>query len=174
MVRPRPDYAVLQRRHPRLVRVSGLLRRHRTLVITAAALGMLAILVADVRMVDRLWGFYFIPLTLLAVATREKVVAWAVLVTMALNAATMLIDQLMEMQRLLSLLYQALAGAGLVILAYLVERLTALSGYASTRAQLAEASADIVRRVDAHRPRDLRTMPRPHGGAGRATAGTCS
>ncbi len=145
MVKPRPDYAVPQRRHPRLVRASELSRRHRTLVIAAAALGMLAIFVADLRMVDRLWGFYFIPLTLLAVSTREKVVAWAVFITMALNGATMAIDGVLEVQRLLSLLYQFLAGSGLVMLAYLVERLTALSGYASTRAQLAEASADIVR-----------------------------
>ena len=57
----------------------------------------------------------------------------------------MVIDESLEAQRLLALSYQLLAGAGLVILAYLVERLTALSGYATTRAQLAEASADIVR-----------------------------
>jgi len=145
MVKPRLDYAVPQRRHPRLVRASELLRRHRTLVVTVAALGIMAVFVADLRMTDRLWGLYFIPLTLLAVATREKVVAWAVLISMALNGATMAIDEVVEAQRLLSLLYQLLAGSALVILAYLVERLTALSGYASTRAQLAEASADIVR-----------------------------
>jgi serine phosphatase RsbU (regulator of sigma subunit) len=111
-----------------------------------AAAGIAAIFSFDLQSTDRfLWGLYFIPLTLLAVATRERVVAWAALMCILLNGVVMVADDAIEAQRLLALSYQFLAGVGLVLLAYLVERLTALSGYASTRAQLAEASADIVR-----------------------------
>lgn len=146
MVESRPDYAVPQRRHPRLVRASERLRRHRAVVGVIAALAIIAIFYFDLRSTDRfLWGLYFIPLTLLAVAMRERVVAWAALACIVLNGVVMVADNDLEAQRLLALSYQFLAGAGLVLLAYLVERLTALSGYATIRAQLAEASADIVR-----------------------------
>ena len=92
-----------------------------------------------------MWGLYLIPLTFLAVAMRERVVAIATVVCGLLNVLAVVIEQDFAAQRLLGVLYGLLAGAGLVILAYLVERLTALSGYATTRAQLAEASADIAR-----------------------------
>jgi serine phosphatase RsbU (regulator of sigma subunit)/transcriptional regulator with GAF, ATPase, and Fis domain len=146
MVKSRPDYAVPQRRHPRLVRASERLRRHRALVGVAAALTIIAIFYLDLRLTDRfLWGLYLVPLTLLAVATRERVVAWAALACIALNGVVLVAENALETERLLALSYQFLAGTGLVLLAYLIERLTALTGYASTRAQLAEASADIVR-----------------------------
>ena len=146
MVEPRPEYAVPQRRHPRLVRASERLRRHRTIVGVVAAAGIGAVFLLDFMTPERyLWGLYLIPLTLLAVAMRERVVAVATVVCALLNAAAMVIDDTLEAQGFLGVLYGLLAGGGLVILAYLVERLTALSGYAITRAQLAEASADIVR-----------------------------
>ncbi len=146
MVKPRPDYAIPQRRHPRLVRAAELLRRHGTLLTIAAAVAIVGIFVLDLRVTERyLWGLYFIPLTVLAMATRERVVGVAAVVSILLNGAAMVLENDLEAQRLLALSYQFLAGCGLVVLAYLIERLTALTGYASTRAQLAEASADIVR-----------------------------
>lgn len=146
MREPRADYAVPQRRHPRLVRASERLRRLRTLVGLIAAAAIAAVFVLDLVTPQRyLWGLYFAPLTLLAVSMRERVVALAVAVCVGLNAVAMALDEGLETQRLLGLLYGLLGGLALVILSYLVERLTALSGYASTRAQLAEASAAIVR-----------------------------
>jgi serine phosphatase RsbU (regulator of sigma subunit) len=112
----------------------------------AAAVLIGLVFVLDLATAERgLWGLYLIPLTLLAVAMRERVVALATVACGVLNAAAIAFEQNLDAQRFLGVLYTFLAGAGLVILAYLVERLTALSGYASTRAQLAEASADIVR-----------------------------
>ena len=146
MAQPRPEYAVPQRRHPRLVRASEHLRRHRTLVGLIAAALIAVVFVLDALTSQRgLWGLYLIPLTFLAVAMRERVVAVATVICGLLNALALVIEQDFTAQRLLGVLYGLLAGAGLVILAYLVERLTALSGYATTRAQLAEASADIAR-----------------------------
>lgn len=146
MREPRAEYAAPQRRHPRLVRASEGLRRHRTLVGTLAAAAILAVFALDLLTPQRyLWGLYFAPLALLAVSMRERVVALAVAASLGLNVLAMALDEGLEAQRLLGLLYGFLGGSALVILAYLVERLTALSGYASTRAQLAEASAAIVR-----------------------------
>jgi len=146
MPQPRPEYAVPQRRHPRLVRASEDLRRHRTLVGLIAAALIAVVFVLDALTTQRgLWGLYLIPLTLLAVSMRERIVAAATVVCGLLNLLTVVIEEDFAAQRLLGVLYGLLAGAALVILAYLVERLTALSGYATTRAQLAEASADIAR-----------------------------
>ena len=146
MPQPRPEYAVPQRRHPRLVRASEDLRRHRSLVGLIAAALIAVVFVLDALTTQRgLWGLYLIPLTLLAVSMRERIVAAATVVCGLLNLLTVVIEEDFAAQRLLGVLYGLLAGAALVILAYLVERLTALSGYATTRAQLAEASADIAR-----------------------------
>jgi len=146
MPKPRPEFAVPQRRHPRLVRVSERLRRHRTLVGVAGAALIGLFFVLDLWTSERfLWGLYLIPLTLLAVAMRERVVALATVVCALLGIAAMVAADTLDVQSFLGVLYGLLAGGGLVLLAYLVERLTALSGYAITRAQLAEASADIVR-----------------------------
>jgi len=145
LAKPRPDYAIPQRRHPRLVRASETLRRHPTLVAVVGALGIIAIFFLDLTSERFLWGLYFVPLTLLAMATREKVVAWGVAGSMLLNGVALVAQGAVQAERLLSLSYQFLGGGGLVLLAYLLERISALSGYASTRAQLAEASADIVR-----------------------------
>jgi GAF domain-containing protein len=126
--------------------MSERLRRHRTTVALVAALLITLVFVWDLQSPQRgLWGLYLVPLTLLAVAMRERVVAVATLACALLNILAVIAEQQFEAQRLLGVLYGLLAGAGLVILAYLVERLTALSGYATTRAQLAEASADIAR-----------------------------
>jgi serine phosphatase RsbU (regulator of sigma subunit) len=146
MPQPRPEYAVPQRRHPRLVRASEHLRRHRTIVgLVAAALIALVFVLDAVTSQRGLWGLYLVPLTLLAVSMRERVVIVATAISGLLNLLAVVLEQDFASQRFLGVLYGLLAGAALVILAYLVERLTALSGYATTRAQLAEASADIAR-----------------------------
>lgn len=146
MPKSRPEYAVPQRRHPRLVRASERLRRHRTLVGVVGAALIAIVFVLDLWTAERfLWGLYLIPLTLLAVAMRERVVALATVVCALLDVVAMVVADTLDLQSFLGVLYGLLAGGGLVLLSYLVERLTALSGYASTRAQLAEASADIVR-----------------------------
>ena len=42
------------------------------------------------------------------------------------------------------MLYGVIAGVGLVVVAYLIKRLTTISEYAMLRAQLSEAGADIL------------------------------
>jgi serine phosphatase RsbU (regulator of sigma subunit) len=146
MPQPRPEYATPQRRHPRLVRASESLRRHRTTVGLVTAALIILVFVLDAVTTQRgLWGLYLVPLTILAVSMRERVVAAASVVCALLNLLAVVLEQDFAAQRFLGVVYGLLAGAALVILAYLVERLTALSGYATTRAQLAEASADIAR-----------------------------
>ena len=137
--------AAPHRRHPRLVRGAERLREHQLGVVVLAALMIAAVFVLDLAAPQRfLAGLYFIPLILLAISMREHVVGFAVVVCLILDALATSISGEFDAMRALELLYGALAGGGLVILAYMIARLTDLSNYASARAQLAEASAEIV------------------------------
>ena len=137
--------ATPHRRHPRLVRGAEWLRMHQVGVGLLAAALIAAVFVLDLATPQRfLAGLYFIPLTLLAISLREHVVGFAVVVCLILDALANSLTGELDVTRGLELVYGALAGGGLVILAYLIARLTDLSGYASARAQLAEATADIV------------------------------
>src|SRR5512136_691647 len=99
MPKSRPEYAVPQRRHPRLVRASERLRRHRTLVGVAAAALIGLFFALDLWTSERfLWGLYLIPLTLLAVAMRERIVALATVVCALLGVVAMVVADTLDLQ----------------------------------------------------------------------------
>ena len=89
-------------------------------------------------------GFYLVPLTMLAVAERARVVAAAGLICGLLTMLVFVWQQTFTASYLFNLLYGGLAGFSLVVLAYLIGRLSTISDYATLRAQLAEAGADIL------------------------------
>lgn len=133
------------RRHPRLVRHTVWLRRHSRLVgVTAASL------IAVVALLDLfvhpliMAGFYLVPMMLLALAGRERRVLFAGVISGLLTVVAMVLQDNLGTGNWFSLLYGGLAGAGLIALAYLIRRLSAVSEYAMLRAQLAEAGADIL------------------------------
>ena len=63
---------------------------------------------------------------------------------LVLATAVMVVQHNVDTAHILMLVYGVFAGSGLVVLAYLVERTTTFSNFAMVRAQLAEASSDIV------------------------------
>jgi len=138
-------YGSAERRHPRLVRRTAWLRRHSVAVGVAAV-----VLIAVVFFLDDLVhpvtmaGFYLVPLTLLALSARERLVAAAGVVCGLLTVLVMVWQDTLVASNLFYLLYGGLAGVGLIILAYLIRRLSTISDYASLRAQLSEAGADIL------------------------------
>jgi serine phosphatase RsbU (regulator of sigma subunit) len=142
---PKSAHASIERRHPRLVRRTAWLRRH-PLAVGAAA----AVLIAVVFFLDAvvhpvtMAGFYLVPLTLLALSARERLVLGAGVVCGGLTTLVMFSQHTLDAGNLFNLLYGVLAGLGLVILAYLIRRLSIISDYATLRAQLSEAGADIL------------------------------
>ncbi|MFA4966302.1 MAG: SpoIIE family protein phosphatase [Thermoleophilia bacterium] len=127
------------------MRRTAWLRRHPFAVgATAVALMTLVfILDAAVHPVT-MAGFYLLPLTILALAGRERLVAGAGAACGGLTVLVMLSQHTATPSRLINLLYGVLAGLSLIILAYLIRRLSTISDYATLRAQLSEAGADIL------------------------------
>ena len=143
-----------ERRHPRLVQRTSWLRHHANTVALIAAACILVVFVLDVTAHPiTMAGFYLVPLTLLALSGRERLVALAGIVCLGLTLAVMAGQQMLGMANWFNVLYGAIAGASLVILAYLIRRLTMISDYASLRAQLSEAGADIF--AGGSNPEDL-------------------
>jgi serine phosphatase RsbU (regulator of sigma subunit)/transcriptional regulator with GAF, ATPase, and Fis domain len=139
------SYRSAERRHPRLVRRTAWLRRH-SLAVGAVAVALIALVFffdASVHPVT-MAGFYLVPLTLLALAERERLVAAAGVVCGLLTVLVMVWQDTLTASNLFYLLYGGLAGVGLIILAYLIRRLSTISDYATLRAQLSEAGADIL------------------------------
>jgi serine phosphatase RsbU (regulator of sigma subunit) len=89
-------------------------------------------------------GFYLVPLTLLAFAGRVRMAAFAGVLCLAAAIIVMRIQGILSASNGLNLFYVAMAGAGLILMAYLIRRLTIISEYAILRAQLSEAGADIL------------------------------
>jgi serine phosphatase RsbU (regulator of sigma subunit)/transcriptional regulator with GAF, ATPase, and Fis domain len=89
-------------------------------------------------------GFYLVPLTLLALTAHERLVAAAGVVCGLLTVLVMVLQDTLTASNLFYLVYGGLAGVGLIILAYLIRRLSTISDYATLRAQLSEAGADII------------------------------
>ncbi len=94
-------------------------------------------------------GFYLLPLTLLALTAHERLVAVAGIVCGLSTVLVMALQDTLTASNLFYLLYGGLAGLSLIILAYLIRRLSTISDYATLRAQLSEASADILTGGDA-------------------------
>jgi len=89
-------------------------------------------------------GFYLIPLTLLALSARERLVLVTGLICALLTVLVMVWQGTVNAFNGFGLLYGGLAGLALVFLAYLIRRLSTISDYATLRAQLSEAGADIL------------------------------
>jgi serine phosphatase RsbU (regulator of sigma subunit) len=138
-------YVSSERRHPRLVRRTAWLRRHSVAVgVTAAAL-IAAVFCLDATIHPvTMAGFYLVPLTLLALSARERLVSAAGVVCGLLTVLVMVWQDTLTASTLFNLLYGGLAGVALIILAYLIRRLSTISDYATLRAQLSEAGADIL------------------------------
>ncbi len=142
--RPTGSYDSAERRHPRLVRRTAWLQRHSLGVAVAAAALIAVIFVLDARVHPvTMAGFYLIPLTMLALTARATLVAAAGIICGLLTVLVFAWQDTLTATYLFNLLYGGLAGLGLIILAYLIRRLSAISDYATLRAQLAEAGADI-------------------------------
>jgi len=138
-------FAAATRRHPQLVRRLEWLQRHPLGVAAAAAAGIGFVYYLDLRVEALVWaGFYLVPLTLLAIAMRPRVVAVAVVVCLALATSVMVKQELLSLETALVLVYGLLAGGALVMLSFLLGRVSMYSSYAIVRAQMAEATADII------------------------------
>ena len=141
----RPAYTPPERRHPRLVRLTTRLRRHTVVVgAVAAALIILVFFLDAVIHPVTMAGFYLVPLTLLALSARDRLVAAAGVLCGLLTVLVMVWQGGPNAAQYFFLLYGSLAGVGLILLAYLIRRLSMISDYATLRAQLSEAGADIL------------------------------
>jgi serine phosphatase RsbU (regulator of sigma subunit) len=138
-------YGSAERRHPRLVRRTAWLRRHSVAVSVTAVVTIAVVFFLDARVHPvTMAGFYLVPLTLLALAARERLVAAVGVVCGLLTLLVMVWQDTLTASNLFYLFYGGLAGVGLIVLAYLIRRLSTISDYATLRAQLSEAGADIL------------------------------
>src|SRR5665647_3281149 len=138
-------YGSGERRHPRLVRRTAWLRRHSVAVGVAAVVLIAAVFFLDAGVHPvTMAGFYLVPLTLLALSARERLVAAAGVVCGLLTVLVMVEQDTLAASNLFYLFYGGLAGVGLILLAYLIRRLSTISDYATLRAHLSEAGADIL------------------------------
>ncbi len=121
------------------------MRLHPVVVGVVALVMIVAIFILDVTVHPvTMAGFYLIPLTLLALSARERLVLAAGLICMLLTMLVMVLQGTVNAANAFGLLYGGLAGLALVVLAYLIRRLSTISDYATLRAQLSEAGADIL------------------------------
>jgi serine phosphatase RsbU (regulator of sigma subunit) len=138
-------YGSAEQRHPRLVRRTAWLRRHSVAVEITAAVLIVVIFVLDASVHPvSMAGFYLVPLTLLALSAHERLVAGAGAICGLLTVFVMVGQDALTASYLFNLLYGGLAGVSLIILAYLIRRLSIIRDYATLRAQLSEAGADIL------------------------------
>ena len=139
------SFDAVRRRHPRTLRGISWLRSHPVLCGTAGAMGIAAVFFLDLSAPGYLMtGLYVIPVFFLAIAVDWRAVAFAVAVCIALSAFVFLWEDSLDVDRGLVLLYAAMIGGALVILSYLIRRLSTATEYAVLRAQLSEAGADIL------------------------------
>ena len=139
------SFDAIRRRQPTLLRSISWLRAHPVLCGIAGSIGMAGVFFLDMSVPGYVMnGFYFIPLFFLALAVNWRAVAFAVAVAIALSAFVFVWEGSIDVDRWLILLYSALIGAALVILSYLIKRLSTTTEYAELRAQLSEAGADIL------------------------------
>lgn len=149
--------ASIRRRHPRVIGWLELLQRRPVLVGGVAAVGIAVVLTLDIVLAGRVWaGFYLVPLTLLAVAMRPRVVAITGLGCLGLYLAVAGAQGALSLDTVFMATYAVLAGGGLTILSYLLRRVSTISAYAVARAQLAEAANDII--AGSHEREDMDHM----------------
>ena len=139
------SFDAIERRHPTALRGITWLRSHPVLCGTAGTIGMAAVFFLDMSFPGYLLnGLYFIPLFFLAIAVNWRAVAFAVAVAVGLSAFVFLWEGSLDVDRWLILIYSVLIGGALVMLSYLIKRLSTTIEYATLRAQLSEAGADIL------------------------------
>ncbi len=139
------SFAQSQRRHPRLLRVISWLRGHPVLCGIAGAAGIASAFAFDMSMAGIFMnGLYVVPLVFLALSVNERAVAFAVAVTLALQAFVLFWEARLDWDGVLVLVYGLIVGGALVMLSYLIKRLATISEHSILRAQLSEAGADIL------------------------------
>jgi serine phosphatase RsbU (regulator of sigma subunit) len=139
------SYDAIRRRHPRLLRGITWLRSHPVFCGIAGTMGIAGVFFLDMSFPNVLMnGFYFVPLFFLALAVNWRAVAFAVALCVALSAFVFVWEGSLDTDRNLILLYSAMIGSALIILSYLINRLSTTTEYAVLRAQLSEAGADIL------------------------------
>ena len=139
------SFVATQRRHPRLLRAVTWMRSHPVLCGTLGTAGIAAVFVIDMSAPGYLMnGLYLIPLFFLALAVDERAVAFAVAVCVALSFFVFFWEGAVNVDHWLSLLYLVMIGVALVILSYLIKRLSTITAHSVLRAQLSEAGADIL------------------------------
>ena len=121
------------------------LHRHPVACGITGTIGIAAVFFLDMSVPGRLMnGFYFVPVFFLALSVSWRPVAFVVSLCIALSFFVMVWEGSLDTDRWLVLLYSALIGCALVMLSYLITRLSTATEHAVLRAQLAEASADIL------------------------------
>jgi serine phosphatase RsbU (regulator of sigma subunit) len=139
------SFDALQRRHPRALRAISWLHDHQVFCGVAGSIGIAAVFWLDMWVSGYLMnGFYVIPLLFLALAVTWRAVAFAAAVAIALSAFVFAWEGSISVDRWLVLLYAVIIGVALVMLSYLIRRLSTATEYAVLRAQLSEAGADIL------------------------------
>ena len=143
--RDRSRLRTYERRHPTLVRRVSWLRHHRRISAVAVSAGILATFGLSLMLSSEVvTGLYLVPLTLVAIIESEVLVAGAGAGCALLSVIVLRAQGHLDAQAGLLFAYGGLYVLGLVVLAYLVNRLTRISHYAELRAQMAEASADVT------------------------------
>jgi serine phosphatase RsbU (regulator of sigma subunit) len=135
----------VQRRHPTVLRGIPWLRSHPILCGSAGAVGIAVVFLCDLSLSGYLFtGLYFVPLFFLALAVSWRAEAFAVGVAVVLSAFVFVWEDSLDVNHGLILLYAVLIGGALVMLSYLIKRLSTTTEYAELRAQLSEAGMDIL------------------------------
>lgn len=165
------SFDALQRRHPRILRAIAWLRMHPVLCSVAGSIGIAAVFLADVMHPEYLVdGLYAVPLLFLALAVHWRAVAFAVAVAVALSALVFFWEGPIDADRWLLLLYFAAVGAALVMVSYLIRRLTTATEHAVLRPALRGRRRRPRRRRLRRRPRPaarLRARPSRRAARGR-------
>ncbi len=139
------SFDAVRRRHPRLLRAITWLRSHPVFCGLVGVMGIAAVFFLDMSVPGYLMnGLYFVPLFFLALAVDWRAVAFAGCTCGALSVFVFFWEDSFDADRALILSYGALIGAALVMLSYLIKRLSTATDYAVLRAQLSEAGADIL------------------------------
>lgn len=136
------------------------LRRHRRIVIALTIVGIVTSLVVDLMIPGyAIAGFYLFPLMLVAFALRGRLVIVATnLLCLTLTIYVMVLQGRANGQNTLLVCFGVLAGAGLIALAYLVDRFDQLwetERWTTSRLQLLTAQLQRLQEVsvlDADKP----------------------
>lgn len=142
------DTIVEARRFSWAVQAVVWLRRHRSGVLVVIVVSIATAFVLDLRIPGyAIAGFYLIPLLLVALALRERVIIALVgMLCLALAAFTMVVQGRTGGQNILLLAFGALAGVGLIALGYLYSSFDELyESERSTTARLQSLTAQLQR-----------------------------